>query len=64
MVNQFLRLEKIEFSGMKGQMLSDLVVEMFTEFTEKSNQFQGVAKEPLNITDTVSNRVHLYFFLF
>ena len=55
MVNQFLRLEKIEFSGIKGQMLSDLVAEMFTEFTDKSSQFQGVAKEPLNIADTVRN---------
>lgn len=53
MVNQFLRLEKIEFSGMKGQMLSNLVADMFTEFTDKSNQFQGEAKEPLNIADTV-----------
>ena len=54
MVNQFMRLEKIEFSGVRGQVLSDLVAEMFTEFTEKSNQFQGAAKEPLNIADTVS----------
>jgi dynein heavy chain len=54
MVNQFLRLEKIEFSGVRGQMLSDLVAEMFTEFTDKSNQFQGAAKDPLNIADTVS----------
>lgn len=54
MVNQFLRLEKIEFSGMRGQVLSDLVADMFTEFTELSNQFQGAAKEHLNISNTVS----------
>ena len=54
MVNQFLRLEKIEFSGSRGQMLSDLVDEMFTQFTEKSAQFQGLAKGPLNISNTVS----------
>ena len=53
-VNQFLRLEKIEFGGVRGQMLSDQVAEMFTEFTELSSQFQGQAKEPLDISNTVS----------
>lgn len=48
-----MRLEKIEFSGVRGQVLSDLVAEMFTEFTELSNQFQSQAKEPLNISNTV-----------
>ena len=63
MVNQFLRLEKIEFSGVRGQMLSDLVAEMFTEFTDKSSQFQGEAKEPLNIADTVSGGIQWRPFL-
>ena len=53
-MNQFLRLEKIEFGGVRGQMLSDQVAEMFTEFTELSSQFQGQAKEPLDISNTVS----------
>lgn len=55
MVNQYLRLEKIEFGGIRGQMLSDLVAEMFTEFTELSNQFQTQAKDPLDISNTVSH---------
>ena len=60
MVNQYLKLEKIEFSGERGQMLSDLVAEMFTEFTEESNQFQSEAKEPLDISNTVSLHLSTY----
>ena len=48
-----MRLEKIEFAGIRGQALSDLVAEMYSEFTELSGQFQGQAKDPLNITDNV-----------
>ena len=67
MVNQFLRLEKIEFGGVRGQMLSDLVADMFTEFTEESSQFQSLAKEPLDISNTVNHQyihVHVPFIHF
>ena len=53
-VNQFLRLEKIEFGGIRGQVLSDLVAEMYTKFTDLSSQFQSQIKDPMNITNTVS----------
>ena len=51
---EFLRLEKIEFGGVKGHVLSDLVVRMFEEFTELSNTFQSRSDDPLDINNSVS----------
>ena len=51
---EFLRLEKIEFAGVKGRVLSDLVLRMFEEFTELSNAFQSRSDDPLDINNTVS----------
>jgi len=53
-VIEFLRLEKIEFGGVKGHVLSDLVVRMFEEFTELSNTFQSRSDDPLDINNSVS----------
>ena len=52
-MNEFLRLEKIEFGDVKGQMLSDLVATMYSEFTELMNAFQGKGQDPLDLTSTV-----------
>ena len=51
---QFLRLEKMEFGGVKGQALSELVAQMFNEFTELTNAFQSRSGDPLDISNTVS----------
>ncbi len=53
-MNEFLRLEKIVFGDIKGQTLTDLVAEMYTEFNELLNAFQGKGGDPLNLSTTVS----------
>ena len=50
----FLRLEKMDFGGIRGQHLSDLVVQMYNEFTELTNAFQSRGDDPLDTTNTVS----------
>ena len=50
----FLRLEKMDFGGIRGQHLSDLVVQMYNEFTELTNTFQSRGDDPLDTTNTVS----------
>ena len=57
---EFLRLEKIEFAGVKGRVLSDLVLRMFEEFTELSNAFQSRSDDPLDINNTVSVQCVMY----
>ena len=54
MVVIFLRLEKIQFGGVHGQPLSDMVEAMFTEFNEQLAAFTGKPEDPLNITNNVS----------
>ena len=53
-VVMFLRLEKIEYGGVKGQILSDLVQDIFTEFTDLVNTFQSQQNDPLDISNNVS----------
>ena len=57
---EFLRLEKIEFAGVKGHVLSDLVLRMFEDFTELSNVFQSRSDDPLDINNTVSVQCVMY----
>ena len=40
---------------MSGQSLSDLVVQMYNEFTELANAFQSRGDDPLYTTNTVSS---------
>lgn len=54
----FLRLEKVDFGGIRGQQLSDLVVQMYNEFTELTNAFQSRGDDPLDTTNTVSQSLH------
>ncbi len=49
----FLRMEKMQFGGVKGEILSDMGVKMFEEFQEVMNSFQGRAGDPLNIDNNV-----------
>lgn len=52
-VTIFMRLEKIQFGGVKGQPLSDLVEGMFTEFNDVVNAFIGRPEDPMDITNNV-----------
>lgn len=54
MVMIFLRLEKIQFGGVKGQPLSDLVEAMFQEFNDLMNAFTSKPEDPLDISNNVS----------
>ena len=56
MVVEFLRLEKVEFGGVRGRALSELVLQLFNEFTELMNGFQSGGHNPLNINDAVSGK--------
>ena len=56
----FLRLEKIEFGGVRGQALSELVEHMYEEFTELTSAFQGRGDDPLDITNNVCT-LELFF---
>ena len=47
------------FGGVKGQSLSDLVAEMFTEFTDLMNAFVSKPEDPLDITNNVSYAIYL-----
>ena len=44
----------MDFGGIRGQHLSDLVVQMYNEFNELSNAFQSRGDDPLDTTNTVS----------
>ena len=50
----FLRLEKIQFGGTKGQSLSDLVEAMFNEYNDLMNAFVSRPEDPLDISNNVS----------
>ena len=50
---EFLRLEKIEFGGVRGQALSDLVLQMFNDFTDLMTKFQGCPEDPADINNNV-----------
>ncbi len=52
-VTEFMKLEKIEFGGIKGKMLSAQVVGMFEEFTELYKVFTEQSYDALDPTDEV-----------
>lgn len=52
----FLRLEKIQFAGIKGQSLSDLVEAMFNEFNDLMNAFVSRPEDPLDISNNVCSK--------
>jgi dynein heavy chain len=50
-VVEFLKLEKIEFAGLRGKNLSDIVLEIFTTFQDSMNAFSGKSFDPLDPND-------------
>ena len=60
---EFLKLEKIEFGGVRGWSLSELVVQMFNDFQELMTQFSSKPKDPLDLTNLVCIIYHEYLTL-
>jgi len=54
---EFLKLEKVEYSGIKGRMLSAQTVAIFEEFNEMYKTFQEVTYDPLDPQDTVNDLI-------
>ncbi len=50
-----MRLEKIQFGGIRGQSLSDKVEAMFTEFNDLMTAFVSRPEDPLDISNNVRN---------
>ena len=50
---EFLKLEKVEYAGIKGKMLSSQTVAIFEEFNEMYKTFQEITYDPLDPQDTV-----------
>lgn len=52
-VMEFMKLEKIEFGGIKGKMLSSQVVQIFEEFNELYKVFTERSYDSLDPLDEV-----------
>ena len=50
---EFMKLEKIEFGGIKGKMLSSQVVQIFDEFNELYKVFTERSYDSLDPLDEV-----------
>ena len=53
-VNEFLKLEKIEFGGIKGRSLGEMVANIFNDFQEMMNKFSSSTYDPLDMDNHVS----------
>lgn len=62
MAQDFLKLEKIEYGGVKGTMLSEVTLAMFGEFNDLFKTFTDSSYDPLDLTDDVSDDVTLHQF--
>ena len=51
---EFMKLEKIEFGGHKGKMLSTQVVQIFDEFNDHYKIFNERTYDSLDTNDDVS----------
>lgn len=51
---EFMKLEKIEFGGIKGKVLSQQVVDIFEEFQAEYKVFTEAPYDCLDPTDSVS----------
>ena len=51
---EFTKLEKIEFTGIKGKQLSSQTMQIFDDFNELYKKFTFVTYDPLNPEDAVS----------
>lgn len=62
---EFLKLEKIELGGVRGNILGCLVVQIYEEFVELIKVFAECKYDPLDPADEVSlfhyrKRIHMY----
>ena len=51
---EFMKLEKIEFGGIRGRVLSSQTVDIFNEFNEEYKVFTEVTYDPLDPQNNVS----------
>ena len=58
-VQEFLKLEKIEFGGLQGKCLGDLVQQMFADFQELMNKLTNKSYDPLAPANKVHVLVHV-----
>lgn len=54
---EFLKLEKIEFGGLRGRSLSEVVLGMFTEFQDMMTQLSAKSYDPLDNMNQVSGTI-------
>ena len=52
-VQDFLKLEKVEYGGVKGTMLSEVTEGMFAEFNDLYKTFTDSSYDPLDLSDDV-----------
>ena len=52
-VLEFLKLEKVEFGGVKGRCLSEMVAQIFNEFQELMNKIGSSTYDPLDLSSKV-----------
>ena len=50
----FLKLEKIEFCGLRGKELGDFVLEMYNDFQDLMTAFSGKNHDPLDPNNKVA----------
>ena len=55
---EFLKLEKVEFGGLRGRSLSEAVQEMFTDFNDMVTQLSGKSYDPLDPLNKVGTVAH------
>jgi len=51
---EFMKLEKVEYAGIKGKKLSAQTVAIYDEFNEMYKTFQDVTYDPLDPQNTVT----------
>lgn len=59
---EFMKLEKIEFGGVKGRVFSQLVLELFDKFQDTYRIFGERTYNPLDPETTVCNKLNSFFF--
>lgn len=53
-VEEYMKLEKIEFGGIQGRCLSEMVTHIFTEFQELTGKFSSRTYDALDVHNQVS----------
>lgn len=60
--HDMLKLEKIEFGGIKGKSFSDQVLALFEEFNTLFKSISDLSYDPLDPADPVGFQFHVYVF--